>query len=85
MKDHVPIVHAEVQERFGAILVSDKDGRLLGMCREPYPRVHAIIGSGDGLDGGITAIPVVEVPRSVRLELLLRRYFLTPSADPADT
>ena len=68
VQDHVALVHAEIQERLRAVLVQDEDRRLLGLGREREARVHAIIGGGDRLNARVAAIPVVEVPRAVRVE-----------------
>ena len=67
MQDHVPFIHAEVEERLGAILVQDEDRGLLRFRGKREPGVDAIVGGGDGPDRGIPAIPVVEVLQSMRV------------------
>ena len=53
MQDHIPLVHAEIQERLRAVLIPHKDRRLLGLGGEGQSRVHAVIGGGDGLNAGL--------------------------------
>ena len=67
MQDHIALVHAEIEERLGSVLIEHEDRRLLGLGREGQPRVHAVIGRCGRLNRGAAAIPVVDVLRPMRV------------------
>ena len=73
VQDHIALLHAEIQQRFGSIVVSDKDRRLLGVSCKSQARMHPVIGGRDGLDRGTSAVPVVDISRSRSRERLLIR------------
>jgi hypothetical protein len=65
MEDHIPLIHAEVQERLRPVIIEDKDRRLLGFGSEGQSRVHAIIRRGHRLKGRIATEPILYVLRPV--------------------
>ena len=67
MQNHIPLVHAEVQERLRPVLVQDEDRRLLGLGREGQAGVNPVIGGRPGLNRGLPAEPVVDVLRPMRI------------------
>src|SRR5262249_37891493 len=59
MDEHIPLIDAEVQERFGVVIVAHEERRELLARGERQARLYAIIGSRRGSDGGIAAKPIV--------------------------
>ena len=66
MNDHIPGVHAEIEQRLAAILVADENRGQISVRNELQPRVDTVIGGGCGFERGIAAIPIVDIAGPLR-------------------
>ena len=64
VNDHIPPLHAVIQERLGAIIRAHEDRRELRTRTKAQARVDAVIGDRNRLQQRISAVPVIHVLES---------------------
>ena len=61
MNDDVARVHAEIEQRLGAVRVANEHGGEIRVGRESQARMNAVVGCGGRLQFRVSAIPVIDV------------------------
>src|SRR6202035_1227703 len=68
--DDIACIHAEVQQRLGAVIILHKDRWLLRFGGEAQACMYSVVRGGYWLNGRATAIPVISVSLAACRRLL---------------